>query len=295
MANHLTEIKQCVTFIFVKNANGDYIANGTGFFVGAKVSSDPDRYTVYLATAKHVLQDNTGNFFPDIALRLNKKDGTSDLIVIALNDKDGARVHVHPEEDVDIAIFGCLPNQEIYEFKFLQDNLISTKQIIQDNEISEGDDVFFSGLFASHLGQKKNQPIIRFGKVALIPEDKVEWKEGKDNPAKMLDLYLLECQSFGGNSGSPVFFQLNPFRKLTEIRPSQIFLAGVMKGSFLNGSEIQLIETENKAVSLQNIGIAAVSPAYKLHEILFSEELKKEREATKISETVEKESDEKNN
>jgi hypothetical protein len=35
-------------------------------------------------------------------------------------------------------------------------------------------------------------------------DEKVEWKE-KGIPSKLLDLYLLECQSFGSNSGSPVF------------------------------------------------------------------------------------------
>lgn len=123
----------------------------------------------------------------------------------------------------------------------------------------------------------------------VIPDEKVEWKQGKNQPPKMLDLYLLECQSFGGNSGSPVFFQLNPFRNLGELRQSQIFLAGIMMGSFLNGSEIQVFETDTKAMSLQNIGIAAVVPAYKLHELLFSEEVAKERSSPKTSEASKEE------
>ena len=128
------------------------------------------------------------------------------------------------------------------------------------------------------MGQKKNQPIIRFGKVSLMSDEKIEWKE-KDKPVKLLDLYLLECQSFGGNSGSPVFFNLNPMRKPGQLSLGGplIFLAGVMTGSFLNGSEVQTTDTVAKMISLQNIGIAAVTPANKLHEVLFSEELVKIR------------------
>lgn len=72
--------------------------------------------------------------------------------------------------------------------------------------------------------------------------------EGKRQSAKFLYLYLLECQSFGGNSGSPVFFQLNPLRKPGQLSLGGpvIFLAGVMKGSFLTGSELQITETDNR-------------------------------------------------
>lgn len=88
------------------------------------------------------------------------------------------------------------------------------------------------------------------------------------------------------------FFQLNPFRKLNELRPSQIFLVGIMMGSFQIGTEMQVVETNNKAFSLQNIGIATVVPSYKLNEILFTKELKERREGAKAksekSETTKK-------
>ncbi len=81
---------------------------------------------------------------------------------------------------------------------FIPDSLIATSEILKRYKISEGDEVFFSGLFTSHPGQKKNQPIVRFGRVALMSDEKIEWRE-KDKAAKFLDLYLVECQSFGGN------------------------------------------------------------------------------------------------
>jgi hypothetical protein len=109
-----------------------------------------------------------------------------------------------------------------------------------------------------------------------MPDEKIEWKE-KNKPVKLIDLYLLECQSYGGNSGSPVFFQLNPLRKPGQISLGGpvIFLAGLMTGSFLNGSEVQITEAkDSKLFSLQNIGIAAVTPAQKLYETFFPIETK---------------------
>jgi len=275
MSNHLLEIKKSVSFIFIKNDKGTLIPNGTGFFVGVKKEEDNLLANVYFITAKHVLQDKSGNYLTEIVLRLNKKDGESQLISV---DFKNIKIREHEDKDIDIVVFDCLPDQSIFDFKYIPSELIANREIVEKNEIAEGDDVFFAGLFTSHLGQKKNQPIIRFGKVALMSDDKIEWKE-KDKPVKFLDLYLLECQSFGGNSGSPVFFQLNPMRKPGQLSLGGpiIFLAGLMTGSFISGNEVQTTDTVAKMISLQNIGIAAVTPAYKLHEILFSEEMIKLR------------------
>ncbi len=275
MANHLQEIKKSVSFIFIPEGTDKFKPNGTGFFVGVKHADTENTFSVYFVTAKHVLKDKDGNYLPEIVLRLNKKEGDSQLIKFTLND---IKIFEHTDKDVDIALFNCLPDQNVYDFKFIPDNLIASKEVITTNEIAEGDEVFFAGLFTSHIGQKKNQPIIRFGKVALISDEKIEWKE-KDKPAKFMDLLLLECQSFGGNSGSPVFYQLNPLRKPGQISMGGpiVFLAGIMTGSFLHGNQIQITDTVANLVSLQNVGIAAVTPADKLHEILFSDEMVKLR------------------
>lgn len=76
-ANFLTEAKKCTTFIFLEKEQGKLIPNGTGFFVGVKNEENTNVYNVYLVTAKHVLRDEKGNYFPSIVIRLNKLDGTS--------------------------------------------------------------------------------------------------------------------------------------------------------------------------------------------------------------------------
>lgn len=270
MANHLQEVKKSVSFIFIPDGKDKLKPNGTGFFIGVKKEENKNIFNVYFVTAKHVLQDNQGNYLTDIVLRLNKKDDTSQLIKISLKD---VKIFEHEDKGVDIALFNCLPDQNTFDFKFIPDNLIANNDVVTKNEIAEGEEVFFAGLFTSHIGQKRNQPIIRFGKVALMSDEKIEWKE-QNKPAKFKDLYLLECQSFDGNSGSPVFFQLNPLRKPGQLSLGgpQIFLAGVMSGSFLHGNQIQITDTVANLISLQNIGIAAVTPAHKLFEILFSNE-----------------------
>jgi len=54
-------------------------------------------------------------------------------------------------------------------------------------------------------------------------------------------------------------------------------LAGVMQGTFLDAHEIEIVETKKVPIAVSSMGIAAVVPGYKLHEILFSNELKEKR------------------
>ena len=85
---------------------------------------------------------------------------------------------------------------------------------------------------------------------------------------------MIEAQSFGGYSGSPVFLQreANPLAENTGI-----WLLGVMKGTFLSANEIRVADVRGVPFSVENAGIAAVVPASYLEEILFSEEAKETR------------------
>ena len=274
--NLFSEIKKCVTFIFLKDQGGKYMPNGTGFFVSVNVERDPKLSVVYLVTAKHILQDSNGNFFATVYIRLNKHGGTSQYIDIPLE-----AVYTHDEPEVDLAIYPLLLDPNEYDYISVASDLISTKKVVAEHNIIEGDEVFFAGLFESHYGQRKNQPILRFGKIALMSDEKIEWKQNNQNASKFLDLYLLECQAYGGNSGSPVFFQLNPFflpDQLTiEGRP-QIYLGGIIMGHF------NLDEILHDRLSRQNMGITAVTPADKLYDVLFGKKAIHDRENVPASE-----------
>ena len=57
----------------------------------------------------------------------------------------------------------------------------------------------------------------------------------------------------------------------------QLYLAGVMMGSLSDIQPVQFLETAQLPVTRANMGIAAVVPAYKLREILFSDILNNRR------------------
>ncbi len=284
------QVKDAVTFIFIKSDSGKPIPNGTGFFVAIKNENAPNILNVYLVTAKHILLDKkTNSLFNSVYIRLNKKTGDSEVYEVPLHGPNALKVFDHNDPNVDIALIPMAPDPNIFDIRWIPEDMITTKEIFKKSKIREGDEVFFVGLFTPYYGSQRNYPITRFGKVALTTDEKIPWKD-KEEPFKMLDLYLVELQSFGGNSGSPVFFYLDATREAGSIviGPPKLLLAGVMKGSFLDAKEIKVVETSKIPISLENVGIAAVIPAYRLHEILFSDELKKSRSAVKKQTVQEK-------
>lgn len=270
-----SEVKSVVVFIFVASGDGKLIPNGTGFLVGVKNPSNPKFFSVYLVTAKHVLcRPNSPVFFEKVFVRLNKKGGGSQIDAIPLiTDGEKQNVFTHNESSVDIAVIPFLPDQEQFDFKFLPDDMITTKTAYKELNIREGSDVFFTGLFTAYPGAERNYPVVRFGRVALVTNEKIEWQ------GKLMDLYLIEAGSYGGNSGSPVFFYLGSDREPGSIVVGSpiLKLAGIMQGTFLDAHEIKIVETNKVPVAVSSMGIAAVVPAYRLHEVLFGDEMKNRR------------------
>lgn len=256
------QVKQVVAFVFVEKPDGTLIANGTAFFVGVPDEQNPERWYVYLVTAKHVLQRMEGGaFFPVVYVRLDKKDGSTETVklpIVASGDK--RTVFVHDDTTVDLAVIPALPDEKVFDFKFLPASLVLEAGALQAHNIAEGTEVFFTGLFTPHVGEQRNYPIVRFGRVALMTPERINWNGVKT------ELYLVESGSYGGNSGSPVFFYLGADRSPGSITvgPPELYLAGVMKGAFQEGRPIQVVPTSETPVSVANIGIAAVVPAPKL-------------------------------
>lgn len=286
------EIAKTVTFVFLADAagnpqirDGTPVANGTGFFVIVPNDAGAGGW-VYFVTAKHVLKDEHGNFQRRVFLRINDKNSGSGFVMLDLV-LTGAEQNVffHSDPTVDIAVIPGLPDEGRFDFLALPVGMIKTKDEFKKSTIRPGSDVFFAGLFASHYGEKRNTPIFRFGRVAMLTDDRVRWQEA-GKPLEMVELFLLETMSFGGNSGSPVFFSQGMDRQPGSIviGSDEITLAGVMRGNFNESRIWELRQTPNAVVPTyaQNIGIAAVTPGYLLREILDSDALKEQRAANPI-------------
>jgi hypothetical protein len=278
------DVKKVVSFVFVENDKGAMVPNGTGFFVAVTNEVNKGLANVYLVTAKHVLhRPNDGPMYPRMWIRLNKHAGDASNVQFDLRTAGANGILTHPDPSVDLAVLPWCPDPVVYDYKYIQDDLLAGPNPEKDIGIAEGSDVFFVGLFTSHYGQHRNFPIARFGKVAMLPAEKVSWRKKPDGTDDLRALYLLETQSYGGNSGSPVFFYLGADRRpgVLNVGPHVLKLAGVLVGSFLDVQPVQVIQNAPKLtpVSVANMGIAAVVPCHLLRDILFSDLAKRQRGA----------------
>ena len=264
------DVKSAVAFVFAPKSDGSLGPVGTGFFAGVK-HAEKDFVTFYFVTAKHVLQAEGGRGFrPTLYIRVNTKDGKTDMLSTRLiTNGTGKTLFLHPDPSVDLAVIPGGPDPAKHEFKVVTDDLITTKTEYQRLQIGEGSEVFFAGLFWQFVGEHRNHPIVRFGRVALVTDERITWNGVKT------DLYLIESGAYGGNSGAPVFFYLGPERipGSLVVGPRVLKLAGIIQGNFGDVEPIVAIETARVPMARANVGIAAVVPAYKLHEILFSPDL----------------------
>lgn len=264
-------IKSVVAFIYNQpDTSTNAAPNGTGFFVGLPSEVDTNVTFIYLVTARHVLRPSETFWLPKIYVRLNLRDGTSTNFALSITASGtGKNVFTHEDTTVDIALIPFAPDFSICDARYLPIEAIPSEADFKNLDIREGSDVFFTGMFVNHLGVKHNTPITRFGKVALITDDKIDWITGKT------DLYLMEANSYPGNSGSPVFFHVGDERADGSIvlGGSIIKLAGVLSGTYMDLQPVKTLAVSTNQFVTPNLGIAGVVPAYELKDILFSKEL----------------------
>ena len=181
-------------FVFIKNDKGELVANGTCFLVGVRnpAITNAYYYYYYLVTAKHVLQNTNGEFFSQVVLRMNDRKGGYGWVPISLDPTNGMRVFTHKDPTVDIAVVELALNDAIADVPAFPAQFIASKEVVQNLNVREGDDVFFPGLFIPFYGNSNNVPIYRFGRISTMTEEKIPWQ--KDGP---VSLYLIEAQSFG--------------------------------------------------------------------------------------------------
>jgi len=208
-------------------------------------------------------------------IRANKRDGTT--VALRGHPTDPWFFHPTEKEDVDAAVtlFSPLQLAEL-DIEHIPLAMFTDRAVIMHNNLGVGDEVFITGLFTKVTETSKNIPIVRTGTVAMIPGEKIPWRD------RYIDAYLIEARSIGGLSGSPVFIRetlamsmstspiVEPGRNRTK------FLHGLghfyFFGSLIGHWDVPEGFSPTQAETV-NMGIAPVVPASKIREILFQPEL----------------------
>lgn len=283
----IEQIKKSVVFIV-----GQYVENGslkesagTGFLIFVpEARLGPDRGYVWLVTSKHVLREprpdgGEGPFFKQVLVRFNTKeplapDGRQFALnpLNVLDDKGDLAWFTDPNDDtVDLGLVSVWVDETKVDAVWIPTSMFVTKELIKTYAVSENDEILFAGLFNWYAGSMKNYPIVRHGKLALLPNERIPLN--RERPELTADLYLAEITSFGGNSGSPVFLRLGGMREAAgqqHLEPYSYFLLGVMQGFFPEASPVAVEARQVHRIAAQNSGIAGVVPADKILHILQS-------------------------
>jgi hypothetical protein len=241
--------RECVVFIGIWTPKLDGTAElsprGTGFFVGTPNEANSALTTIYLVTARHVVERLKGT---NAALRMNTSDGSSKLVTIPPTTP----WLYHDDPNVDMAMLPWAP-QDPFRYKHIGAPMFLTDVTAAAGNIGPGDEVFIVGLFAHLAGTQRNLPIVRMGNLAMIPGEAVPSAIGP------IEAYLIEARSIGGLSGSPAFVREG---RLGE----KIHFLGLMHGHWdtpATSKNDDLTADEWDTLGRVNLGIAIVVPAKK--------------------------------
>jgi hypothetical protein len=285
------EIRKSVLFIGTLENPDDPKWRATGYFLAVPDSIISGNTTVgqflvthsypfrFLATARHVAEQLEGE---DFVLRVNKRDGG----VAIIHGHADTKWWYHPtdKEHVDAALTLFQPSElEGFDIFTVHLNLFADEQRIGELDIGPGDEVFIAGLFTKITTTAQNVPIVRIGNLAMMPGERIPFKDGK-----LIDAYLIESRSLGGLSGSPVFVretikmqpssssgrlfsgkrQLPSTEKVMLDAVGRIYFLGSVIGHWDAPTGLDVPEQE-----LVNMGISPIVPAQKIKEILTQPEL----------------------
>lgn len=261
------DITKSVAFLALKMADGEIQLKGTAFLVGRESRKGGWANPVYAVTARHVI-DGIRVKSLDVWFRINRRSGESDWFHSNVRDW-----YAHPTDTtIDVAILrvDLLPD---WDHLVLTEASWITKEIMASEDVNLGNEVFITGLFHHHQGERKSIPIVRVGNLACMSEEKIQTVVG------LIDGLLIEARSIGGLSGSPVFLNLGTLRSIGgQLRQRTsgpaFYLLGLVHGHYdVNASEIdEASPTQLDGLTVQrvNTGIAIVVPFHSILEVINS-------------------------
>lgn len=202
----------CTAFIENKSIG----ATGTGFFVAREF--EPNQSKLFLVSNKHVLLPGAPSAEEAkasiaVVYVTGSKDGelTVTKLDIPLGDKDGrSRCVGHPDTNVDVAVIEVTqylvePKGIIragYKVGFIPEARFASKESIKDTSLTLGDRVVVLGYPLNMVEGGSLIPVARGGTIATPPD-----KNYRGRP-----VFLIDCSTIRGSSGSPVFVPVRPYR-----------------------------------------------------------------------------------
>lgn len=278
------ELIDSVCFLCTKEG-GEYIYGGTAFFLSyVSASMQQQRYIV---TARHCIEaiQELGG---DVCLRINTEDGGAKVLTVK-------EEWIFPKsEAVDVAILPIdFPRDCGLRFDVIPHfNLVTDEMSLN---LGPGEDLLITGLFTMRHGTQRNHPIVRAGILAATLGEQLE-----DGAKGGYDAYLAEVRSIGGLSGSPVFVVYRPDAPARRdvlafsnrdgeppASPGGYYLLGLIRGHW-DEKKGPLKPAFANDMEEVNMGIAVVTPASDLAQLLDSDHVRDDRRRRELERRAER-------
>ena len=255
--------KDAVVAFGTDNPKGERIWVGTGFLVGMKRKEDPNRSNVFIITNKHVVKNMNSLF---VRFNYAESVGTEDLLM-SLKDEKGNKTYTeHPVEEVDVA--AILINTQVIEQHKLKSKWIDidehalTLEKMKETGVEEGNLVYALG-FPLNL-QKDipiKAPICRLGCISRIADAFINPKAATE--------FLVDAQTFPGNSGGPIISRPEVFGITDTPYNSNACLIGVLSAYIPYLEPLISIQTgKQRMLQEENSGLTVVHPVDRIREVI---------------------------
>jgi hypothetical protein len=261
------DLLNTTVFLGGRDSEGELHYRATA--VGASFPTD-DGTTMscsILVTAKHNIVKAMATY-GNIWVRVNKKDGGA----LDIELTEPWTFSDAPACDLAAIPFPVWAMQGAWLLPLPQ-SWFATQEIIDARGIGPGDDLVVMGLFASHVGRRRNLPIVRTGNIASMPQEPLV----DPTTGQTYDAYLAEVRSIGGLSGSPVFTTLMSATRGSavdsEVGGRVFYLLGLIRGHWRAdpGMDFGDEDFSGSEAEQLNTGIAIVTPITELLPILEKE------------------------
>jgi hypothetical protein len=255
---------------------------GTGFFVclvfvgsDGKPTGEIERK---LVTNKHIVTGRDA-----LVLRLNSTDGKGCICHDQVLDRTVSKnVLESPRPEVDLAVIDVPNIAGTAPVAFGYETLMD-EACLNELHFKEGSDIFTAGFFLRYAGNRRNYPLVRSGKLALLTHERW-WRVQQDAPAQYA--YLGELGTTYGASGSPVLLVPDKINVALDGSIHGLYvgarLLGVIKGIpglpaettikvptyTLAGSVPVATDVIVKGTTAVSNGLAAIEPATNLKQLL---------------------------
>jgi Trypsin-like peptidase domain len=249
-------------------------SGGSGFVVGVPLNVNSEETQLYVVTNEHVIRKQRSP-----VIRLNRIDGK-----VQVQSTNKVRWIVDVAND--LAVLPLVINEEDLKLAWVPSWRLLEESIVKRLNVRPGDEVFMVGRFVGHDGLQRNTPSVRFGNISKMPTSAA----GESDHSE--ELFLVDCRSIPGCSGSPAFLMFDPTRTYPPHWPPPEPYDPNWHGPWLLGVDSFHLPTfepilfekdaDRKVVPnlwvRSNSGMAGVVPAWKIRNILDSNELIAQRD-----------------